>query len=284
MDVYFATSMRKRWEYEDLFDFVKELMNHDELKDLATRYFDPTQSYTKNRVNKGLVESLMLKRAECTVYSVQDTDTLGKDSELAATLAQGKPVVAYVPKVEPKERSEQLLEEDPVTIQERLRFVLYADENFAANLDQDELEFIRRFQGNLEQFEQTRIWRSIPDVEAIAELRRKHGNDPMKLCQIISSSEARIYDKREQTLKETHPLAIQVNLETGVANGVLLVRNINDCARLLRRILTNSLEFILENNEKDQMWYLKESITGCIYRVVTKDRKLTNCFWNFYKR
>jgi hypothetical protein len=99
MDVYFATSMRKPWEFTDLYDFVQYLMKSPELDDLRISYFDPTQSYTKERVDKGLVESLMLKRARCTVYSVQDTDTLGKDSELAATLAQGKPVIAYVPTI-----------------------------------------------------------------------------------------------------------------------------------------------------------------------------------------
>src|SRR5207247_353564 len=78
MDIYFATSMRKRWEYEDLFDFVQKLITYPDLAALKLRSFDPTQSFTENRVNKGLVEALMLKRAECTVYSVQDTDTLGK--------------------------------------------------------------------------------------------------------------------------------------------------------------------------------------------------------------
>jgi hypothetical protein len=89
MDVYFATSMRKAWEFADLYDFISGLMTRPAIQELKVRYFDPTQSYTGNRVDKGLVESLMLKRAKCTVYSVQDTDTLGKDSELAATLAQG---------------------------------------------------------------------------------------------------------------------------------------------------------------------------------------------------
>jgi hypothetical protein len=134
MDVYFATSMRKRWEYEDLYDFVNGLMASSELTDLNLRHFDPTQAYTDNRVNKGLVESLMLKRARCTVYSVQDTDTLGKDSELAATLAQGKPVIAYVPRIEVAKRAEQLVAEDPTTIQDRLRFVIYADDQFAQSL------------------------------------------------------------------------------------------------------------------------------------------------------
>ena len=152
MDVYFATSMRKRWEYEDLFDFVKTLMAHPELADLRLRHFDPTQAYTDNRVNKGLVESLMLKRARCTVYSVQDTDTLGKDSELAATLAQGKPVIAYVPTINVGQRAQALADEDPVTIQDRLRFVIYADEYFASSLGTDDLEFLRTFQ-EMERFE-----------------------------------------------------------------------------------------------------------------------------------
>jgi hypothetical protein len=42
----------------------------------------------------------MLRRAKCTTYLAQETDTLGKDSELASTLAQGKPVIAFVPSVD----------------------------------------------------------------------------------------------------------------------------------------------------------------------------------------
>ena len=34
-----------------------------------------------------------------TIYLVGESDTLGKDSELASTLAQGKPVIAFVPQV-----------------------------------------------------------------------------------------------------------------------------------------------------------------------------------------
>ena len=161
MDVYFATSMRKRWEFEDLFDFVSGLMSRPELAELNLRYFDPTQSFTSSRVNKGLVEALMLKRAKCTVYSVQDTDTLGKDSELAATLAQGKPVIAYVPTINAEERCRQLSQEDPTTIQERLNFLAYADSTFASALSSRDLAFVRGFNA-LEQFQQ--IWHSDPDL------------------------------------------------------------------------------------------------------------------------
>jgi hypothetical protein len=47
-------------------------------------------------------------------------------------------------------------------------------------------------------------------------------------------------------------------------------------------VVTNALEF--ELRETPAMWYLEERISGCAYRVVPKDRKLTNCFWNFYRR
>jgi hypothetical protein len=283
MDVYFATSMRKRWEYEDLFDFVQALMGHEELADLRLRYFDPTQAFTDNRVNKGLVESLMLKRARCTIYSVQDTDTLGKDSELAATLAQGKPVIAYVPRIEVEQRNRTLLAEDPGTILDRLRFVLYADDAFAGSLEPDDLAFMGDFR-ELEVYEGRRVWRSIPDTKLIEQLRRMQGAGLERLCRIIALSEARIYDRRARTLQKSHPLAIQVNLGTGVANGVLVVRTVEDCARLLRCVLTNTMEFNLIDSTQDRMWYLTERISQCPYRAVSKDRKLTNCFWNFYRK
>jgi len=281
MDVYFATSMRKRWEFEDLFDFVNGLVGQTALAALNLRHFDPTQAFTRDRVDKGLVESLMLKRAKCTVYSVQDTDTLGKDSELAATLAQGKPVIAYVPSVNMQERAAELAAEDPAIVHDRLRFVLYADDQFAQSVTQADLEFVRNFQ-QLEQFERDRIWRTVPDPASVNAFRAQHGAALARLSEIVAAAEVRIYNRRANTLKNTHPLAIQVNLATGVANGVMVVRTIGDCAELLRRVVTNSLQF--ELRETDAMWYLEEKISGCAYRVVSKDRKLTNCFWNFYRR
>ena len=104
------------------------------------------------------------------------------------------------------------------------------------------------------------------------------------MSRIIAASESRIYDRRASTLSRSHPLAIQVNLDTGVANGVLAVRTIPDCARLLHRVLTGTMEFTVERNDQDKMWYLRETISKCVYRVVSLDRKLTNCFWNFYLR
>lgn len=282
MDVYFATSMRKAWEYKDLYGFIERLMASEEIRDLDLRFFDPTQAYTDNRVNKGLVEALMLKRARCTVYSVQDTDTLGKDSELASTLAQGKPVIAYIPDLNVEERSQQLLLEDPGTLLERLRFVLYADEQFGQRLTDQDYQVVDRIEDALKAFCGRKIWSSIRDEEEVRRFRSDAGANLVRFCRVIAAAEKAVYDKRAGTLKESHPLALQVNLDTGVANGVLVVRTIPDCAAVLRRILLGEMDFSLEENAG--MWYLREKISGCIYRVVTSDRKLNNCFWNFYLR
>jgi len=273
MDVYFATSMRKPWEFRDLFDFIQQLMSTQRLRELELRYFDPTQSYTPNRINKGLLEALMLKRARCTVYSVQDTDTLGKDSELAATLAQGKPVIAYIPEVDVDERAAQLEKEEPITIFERLRFVGYADESFG-EIKVGDFDVATLFD--------SRIWRSVPDAEATEAIRIRGAKAIPNLCRKIAAAEKRIYDRRAKALLSAHPLAIQVNLDTGVANGVLVVRDIESCSKLLLKVLTRAMDFEVE--EDDDLWYLREQASKSVYRVVTKDQRLNNSFWNFYLR
>lgn len=105
--------------------------------------------------------------------------------------------------------------------------------------------------------------------------------------QSVSAARARLqeqitrhYNQRAKTLRESHPLGIQVNLATGVANGVLVVRNVYDCARLVKAIVTRTLVFDLIN--EDGFLALQERISGSVYRVCTYDMMLTNSFWNFY--
>jgi uncharacterized protein YheU (UPF0270 family) len=54
----------------------------------------------------------MLRRASVTIYLAGSSDTLGKDSELAATLAQGKAVIVYVPHGEQNDKRAQIFRED----------------------------------------------------------------------------------------------------------------------------------------------------------------------------
>lgn len=97
IDVYVATSMRNDIEYLDMYNFVNTTFSDTQIKSLNLRYFDPTLCYCESRIDKGVIECLLVRSSKVTIYCAQEGDTFGKDSELAATMAQGKPVIVYVP-------------------------------------------------------------------------------------------------------------------------------------------------------------------------------------------
>lgn len=262
LDVYVATSMRERHEYALVNRTVSEIFSSPRIADLKLRWFDPTQSYCHDRIDKGLVEALMLKRAKCTIYLAQESDTFGKDSELASTLAQGKPVIAFVP-----ESSDGSAEEFISVLKE-----VYPGEDEILLL----LNQLRTFDPELAWKEkQVRRWLDNPENVVQDKVKNK----------FVRTLKAR-YEKRAALLRDVHPLGLQVNLETGVANGVLVVRTAEDCAELVRRVVTRSLEFDFEKKRVGEFTYslLREKISGCIFRVMTGDPLLTNSFWNFYLR
>jgi len=264
MDVYVATSMRERHEYQIVSRVVQEVFHHPALLRLKLRWFDPTQAYCEDRIDKGLAEGLMLKRAACTLYLAQESDTFGKDSELASTLAQGKPVIAYIPRVS-KKRQQAYVEELLEMLAE-------------GSPESDERELVL---GQLRVFSPEAAWTDTEVKKWVAKPQALDlGAAKRKLGEAIRAH----YDKRADTLKESHPLGIQVNLETGVANGVLVARTTAECADLIRRILTRTLEFqICDKMVGDSRYLLlREKSTGSVFRVVTGDRFLTNAFWNFY--
>jgi len=284
MDVYIATSMREKWEFEDTFDFVNKLFAQDEIKRLKLRYFDPTQSRCKGRIDKGLVEGLMLKRVLCCIYMAQESDTMGKDSELAATLAQGKPVIAYIPEISIKDYAEKI-KEYPLSYFEKRLLILHAEEIFddkefieeSESVVYQSLETIKDFRQALDKYrskEPFSLWKKKEE-----RFKKDYGSF-YNMCRILAVAEYFHSERRAITMKEYHPLSIQVDLKSGVANGVLVVRTIEDCAKLLHRILVNDLRFTIKHEEG--ITVLEEEISGCPYRVVTDDEKLTNSFWNFY--
>lgn len=259
MDVYIATSMRAKHEYLQIFDFAKEVFGHKALEKLKLRYFDPTQAYCRDRIDKGLTEALMLKRAICTIYLAQETDTLGKDSELASTLAQGKPVIAYVPSVTQEFFDAHL---------RRLESV-YPELGRATLILQQ-----------LQVFSPEAAWK---DPAVRSWLDTPASMDVKVAAKMLKDKMTDHYEKRAAMLKDTHPLGIQVELQGGVANGVLVVRSPEACADLLRRLLMNMLEFdLVPAAENPKYLLLREKATQSVYRVVTGDPLLTNTFWNFY--
>ncbi len=108
--------------------------------------------------------------------------------------------------------------------------------------------------------------------------------DQGSAASLLAETTREHYDRRALTLRESHPLGIQVNLDTGVANGVLVVRSVENCAELILRIITGRLEFRIEKKLVKGVEYqlLRESVSDSVFRVMTGDAMLTNSFWNFY--
>ena len=262
MDVYIATSMRERHEYVIINNFIKEVFNLPEIKELNLRYFNPTQAYCENRVDKGLTEALMLKRADCTIYLAQESDTLGKDSELATTLAQGKPVIVYVP-------------EGNVDVVNRL--IDISSSMYEAKSRKDIILHLLCI------FEPKLIWKK-EETEVRAAIEASEVDETKlyeKLCSIVKEK----YDNRAFSLKEKHPLGIQIELSSGVGNGVLVARTPAQCATLLRKIILNELDYVLDPPMPDinkEFVYLRENTTKSIFRIMTNNPLLSNTFWNFY--
>ena len=262
MDVYIATSMRERHEYVIINDFIQEVFSFPEIKELNLRYFNPTQAYCVNRVDKGLTEALMLKRADCTIYLAQESDTLGKDSELATTLAQGKPVIVYVPEGNQGDVNKLIdISSSMYKTKNRKDILLHLLCIFEPKLIWDINEKELRSFIDSPEFDEKKLY--------------------SKLCEIVKEK----YDKRASGLKEKHPLGIQIDLSSGVGNGVIVARTPSQCATLLRRIILNDLDYVFEPTmpeiNKDFI-YLRESTTNSVYRVMTNNPLLTNTFWNFY--
>src|SRR5205085_11019375 len=171
------------------------------LRALKLRYFDPTQSDCTSRIDKGLVEALMLKRASCTVYLVQESDTLGKDSELASTLAQGKPVIAFVPSLDVDEYAKKI-KKFPIEFF-KIRFrILDAEGVFEeSDLKQKLLDEDKNFEEMVNSF-----FKQIPiqpfTLWEAKQAEFKRGLPTFdRVCRILAISEKYNFDKRATVLK-----------------------------------------------------------------------------------
>jgi hypothetical protein len=95
LDIYVATSMRKREDFRAMAEFCDNVFRDPKLTDLKLRYFDPTRSAAIGHEDKGLIECLMVKCAKALVYNAGTSDSFGKAAEAAMALSLGKPVIFY---------------------------------------------------------------------------------------------------------------------------------------------------------------------------------------------
>jgi len=96
--------MRSGLDFVSNSRFVEEVIGILKNNGFNLLYFDPTQSYLDDRIQKGLVESIMIKRCKIVVYNAQEKETFGKDAEAGIGLAHQKPVIIYVPRILPSHK------------------------------------------------------------------------------------------------------------------------------------------------------------------------------------
>jgi len=93
LDVYVATSMRKRDDFRSMASDCKYIFSQKGLQRFGLRFFDPTTSAAESHEDKGLLECLMVKCAKAVVYFAGERDSFGKDAEIAMGMSLGKPVI-----------------------------------------------------------------------------------------------------------------------------------------------------------------------------------------------
>jgi hypothetical protein len=201
-------------------------------------------------------------------------------------------VIVYVPQVEVESYAQKIRDYPLEYFYRRLLFLkaeqvladaTCADELMARTPDYEKL--VNQFILDYEEYRANQplaLWHE-KDKTDFKAAKPRFGD----LCQVLAVGEKRAYERRAAVLKGLHPLAMQVDMQTGVAVGVLVVRSARECAQVLKRLLLNELDFQLDEvggrDEVDRGFtILKEGATDSQFRVVTHDEKVTNSFWNLF--
>ncbi len=313
MDVYVATSMRSDADFLSVNSFVKRLFAQPDVRPLRLRYFNPTQSWIEDRAAKGLVEALMLKRADIAVYLAQKTDSFGKDSEASVSLGQGKPVIVYVPSLQVpacnvdsaelaasgRKHLQQVVEreadpEDREVDDSVDDYALLAQALFIRLSRADDRTLTNAVAEHWADFDLYSEDGRISQETERAEFRKwldsvVKGTAPANIPAAVRAhvigvlvAVATNLEKRAITFREIHPLALQVILSSGVLNGILVVRTVASCADVLGRLIRNDLS--LDLKVEDQNYRLVERSTGSTIRVISRHSLIRNAFSAYYDR
>lgn len=309
MDIYIATSMRERADFISVNTFVETIFSDPLIAKLHLRYFNPTLSWIADRVAKGLVEALMLRRASLTVYMAQKGDTFGKDSEASVALGQGKPVIVYVPRLfnaKANLDSEALMKRSEYSLRLQMQDLgLELDDDLdkqgmVAKILTQELRSLGPvtlaqvveehwadfdLYGELKALkpEQRQLANAYLDQLTLRRSGQERPLPPVEICEVLIEKLVQVaifFERRAHTFKEIHPLALQVILSSGVLNGIIVVRSAESCTRMIHQLLTNTIE--TELNVEPENYRLLEKHTGSTLRVISRHQLLTNAFWTQY--
>jgi transcriptional regulator with XRE-family HTH domain len=309
LDVYVATSMRVDADFVSVNRFSKELFSHPDVKPLNLRYFNPTQSWIDDRVAKGLVEALMLRRSSLTVYMAQKSDTFGKDSEASVALGQGKAVIVFVPKLTfreidsekiwtmsradlereiAQEGSEDDREPDPTMDQDALvsrlltlRLQCLEDADFPSLVRAHWADFdLYGEDQRIQDLSLREMYRKWLDKVIRHEVNESIPQELMTQVIGILVAVAVRFEGRAKLFRDIHPLALQIILSTGVLNGMLVARSVDTCAKLIESLIKNELSFTL--HFKADNYLLVEKLTASTARVISRHTLITNAFSAFY--
>lgn len=287
LDVYVATSMREPVHFTTNHEFVHRLFHEGQLRDLKIRYFDPTQSHLENRIQKGLLECLMIKRASVTVYNAQESDTFGKDSELGVTLAQRKPAIVYVGRILADEKSVQPVYEILDSTVRGTKDDLIDAILSRKLLSSSEVDPLRAPEKSKNDVVTKVILSTMPEIIGTieedylsAELVQQGysledaGDKVNEFCvkKILK------LEQRALTFRDVHPLSLQTSPLDGVARGVFVTRSVQQTAQVLLLLLRGTMRYTIKE-EKDN-WLLFDDVTHSPVRVVTKNKVLTAAFWS----
>ncbi|MFA6191717.1 MAG: helix-turn-helix transcriptional regulator [Sulfurimonas sp.] len=306
MDLYIATSMRNDGDFISVNNFVNSLMQHSKIEKLNLRYFNPTQSWIDDRIAKGLIEALMLKRASITIYMAQKSDTFGKDSEASVALGQGKPVIVYVPKLTISEINLDSSELARMNEAELRKYIGededYEEYDYRALLSEAVKNHLDKASDDIIIASVIQYWAEFDLESEIVRIKEDHviseyrvflneiknneeitpiSKELIEYIKIILLSVTINYEIRANIFKEVHPLALQVILSSGVLNGILVARSLESCADLLQSLLINKMDLELKSDENN--YKLVEKSTGSVIRVISKNILLSYSFEQFYQ-
>lgn len=96
-------------------------------------------------------------------------------------------------------------------------------------------------------------------------------------------------DTRYRIAKYIHPLTKLIDFKSGVANGAIIVKTVNDVVSILKRLINNDMEYSLQKKksdkpENDGYFILIEKTSGSDVRIQSNDSILTKSFWNYFDR